>query len=42
MADLAVVFGWAPRDMEPMTIEELARWWHLARRRAASGRDEGE
>lgn len=26
MADLAVVFHWAPRDMDPMTLEELARW----------------
>ena len=26
MADLAVVFHWAPRDMDPMTPEELARW----------------
>lgn len=33
MADLAVVFGWSPRDMDAMTIEELGRWWHKARAR---------
>jgi len=31
MADLAVVFNWAPRDMEDMDIEELARWREKAR-----------
>ncbi|SFQ14605.1 Phage P2 GpE [Roseivivax halotolerans] len=33
MADLAVVFGWAPRDMDPMSLEELMRWHGHAGRR---------
>jgi hypothetical protein len=33
MADIALVFHWTPRDMDPMTPEELARWWHRARAR---------
>jgi hypothetical protein len=41
MADIAVVFGWGPREMDPMTVEELARWWHKARARAQSERDDG-
>lgn len=39
MADIAVVFGWSPRDMDPMTIEELGRWWHKARARAQEDAD---
>jgi hypothetical protein len=31
MADLALVFHWTPRDMDPMTPEELARWWLKAK-----------
>lgn len=42
MADLAVVFGWSPRVMDLMSIEELAGWWHRARRRAPAGRDEDD
>lgn len=38
MADIAVVFHWAPRDMDPMSPEELARWW--ARARARSGAED--
>jgi hypothetical protein len=34
MADIAVVFHWSPRDMDPMTPVELARWWAKARTRA--------
>jgi hypothetical protein len=34
MADIAVVFHWAPRDMDPMSLEELSRWWDHARCRA--------
>lgn len=41
MADLAVVFGWSPRDMDPMSLEELARWWHKARARAKPEKDDG-
>lgn len=41
MADIAVVFGWGPRDMDPMPPEELAGWWARARARAnvEKGRD---
>lgn len=35
MADIAVTFGWAPRDMDPMSLSEISRWWRHARRRAA-------
>ncbi len=41
MADIAVVFGWAPRDMDLMTIEELGRWWHKARARAGADNPNG-
>lgn len=34
MADIATVFGWSPRDMDPMGIEELGDWWHRARARS--------
>ena len=34
MADIACVFGWGPSVMDPMSLEELARWWGHARRRA--------
>ena len=34
MADIAVVFGWGPRDMDAMSLAELAGWWHRARARA--------
>jgi|GEM_PF-1076610 len=33
MADLALVFHWAPRDMAPMTLAELAEWREAARQR---------
>lgn len=26
MADIAAVFHWAPREMDPMSIDELMRW----------------
>jgi hypothetical protein len=39
MADIACVFHWSPRDMDPMSIEELARWWHLALERVPKGKD---
>jgi hypothetical protein len=42
MADLAVVFGWAPRDMDHMTLPELAGWWHRARARSPAGRDDDD
>lgn len=41
MADIAAVFGWSPRDMDAMTLEELARWWHKARVRVQAQRDDG-
>jgi len=34
MADIAAVFHWTPRDMDPMSIEELMRWWQHAAERA--------
>jgi hypothetical protein len=40
MADIAAVFHWAPRDMDPMTIWELARWWGKARARAPQAEEE--
>ena len=33
MADLALVFHWTPRDMDPMSLRELAGWWDKARAR---------
>lgn len=33
MADLAMVFHWAPADMDTMPIEELADWRERARKR---------
>lgn len=36
MADLAIVFHWAPESMEPMTLSELMSWRERARQRAES------
>ncbi len=33
MADLALVFHWAPRDMDTMTLADLMQWREQARRR---------
>lgn len=33
MADLAVVFHWAPADMDPLSLTELMQWRERARRR---------
>lgn len=33
MADLAVVFHWAPADMEGFSLEELMAWRERARER---------
>lgn len=41
MADIAIAFHWAPRDMDPMTLEELARWWAKARARLSDGAEDG-
>lgn len=41
MADIAVAFHWAPRDMDPMPLEELARWWAKARSRVEPGERDG-
>lgn len=38
MADIAVIFGWTPEAMYPMTISELMGWREQARKR--SGADE--
>ena len=35
MADLAIVFHWAPRDMHAMGLAELMDWREQARRRQA-------
>lgn len=34
MADVAVVFHWPPRDMDPMGVAELMDWRAQAVRRA--------
>lgn len=34
MADLAMVFHWAPQDMDAMTLTELAEWRERARQRS--------
>ncbi len=39
MADLAVVFGWRPADMDPMPLDELMRWHGHARNRSPGGGD---
>lgn len=26
MADIAIVFGWGPREMDPMPLDELMQW----------------
>jgi hypothetical protein len=31
MADIAVVFGWTPQDMDDFTLTELAEWRERAR-----------
>ncbi|MFY9326425.1 MAG: GpE family phage tail protein [Georgfuchsia sp.] len=36
MADIATVFHWAPRDMDAMSLEELAQWREEARKRHES------
>ncbi len=41
MADLAMVFHWSPRDMDQMSVEELARWHELARARANPEEQDG-
>jgi hypothetical protein len=41
MADIAAVFHWPPREMQPMSVEELAGWWHRARARAEPGDQDG-
>jgi hypothetical protein len=33
MADLALVFGWAPAAMDPMSIAELMAWRTRAAKR---------
>lgn len=33
MADIALVFHWAPADMEPLSLTELAEWRERARER---------
>lgn len=33
MADLALVFHWAPADMDPLDLSELIEWRERARTR---------
>ena len=33
MADIAAAFGWAPPAMDPMSLDELMRWWKKAVKR---------
>jgi hypothetical protein len=40
MADLAVVFHWAPRDMADMSLTELMEWRERARARVEPDDDE--
>lgn len=40
MADIAVVFHWAPRDMDPMSLWDLSDWWARARARAPQGNED--
>lgn len=36
MADLAVVFHWAPADMDQLSVQELMDWRERARIRSSS------
>jgi hypothetical protein len=36
MADLAVVFHWAPSDMDQLSLDELMAWRERARLRSCS------
>ncbi|MFU1906034.1 GpE family phage tail protein [Bordetella avium] len=36
MADIAVVFHWPPAAMDPMDVQELAKWRERARVRIES------
>lgn len=36
MADLAVVFHWAPEDMDQLGLQELMEWRERARVRVSS------
>ncbi|MCP1605733.1 Phage P2 GpE [Pseudomonas citronellolis] len=36
MADLAVVFHWAPADMDRLPVSELMEWRERARQRSSS------
>jgi hypothetical protein len=37
MADIACVFHWSPRDMDALSLAELADWRERARVRSVSG-----
>lgn len=36
MADIAVIFHWAPDDMAPMTLDELMAWRERAKQRSGA------
>ncbi|PWE46686.1 GpE family phage tail protein [Pseudomonas prosekii] len=39
MADLAVVFHWAPADMDQLDLQELMQWRERARVRSGADGD---
>ncbi|MEH6564577.1 MAG: GpE family phage tail protein [Halopseudomonas sp.] len=41
MADLAVVFHWAPEEMVHFTLAELMEWRELARKRTGADKHGG-
>lgn len=40
MADLAMVFHWAPRDMDAMSLSDLMAWREQARARHEGSKDD--
>lgn len=34
MADIAAIFHWPLSELDRLTLPDLARWWHHARRRS--------
>ncbi|ACO79882.1 Phage P2 GpE extension protein [Azotobacter vinelandii CA] len=41
MADIAVVFHWAPADLDPLSLTELMEWRERARQRSETGQKHG-
>lgn len=40
MADIAAIFHWPLSDMTALPLDELATWWHHARKRSGDPDDE--